>query len=74
MLVVSGRLGLTRPHATPSRKPKRARSKRALEAREPKEIEEARTAVFVRGTHAGEVVLGAMKELVRAAVCAVAPD
>ena len=30
--------------------------------------------MFVRGTHAGEVVLGAMKELVRAAVCAVAPD
>ncbi|KAG9318083.1 Brix domain-containing protein [Chiua virens] len=44
-------------------KPRNARSKRALEAREPKEIEEARTAIFVRGTHAGLVVQSAMKDL-----------
>ncbi|KAI0066300.1 Brix-domain-containing protein [Artomyces pyxidatus] len=44
-------------------KAKNARSKRALEAREPKEIEDARTTVFVRGTHTGEVLNGAMKEL-----------
>lgn len=47
-----------------ARKPRNARSKRALEAREPKEIEDARTAIFVRGTHTGEVVHNAMKELV----------
>ncbi|KAF9235296.1 Brix-domain-containing protein [Melanogaster broomeanus] len=44
-------------------KPRNARSKRALEAREPKEVEDARTAIFVRGTHTGEVVRAAMKEL-----------
>ncbi|KAH7919803.1 Brix-domain-containing protein [Leucogyrophana mollusca] len=44
-------------------KPKNARSKRALDAREPKEVEDARTAIFVRGTHTGEVVNGVMKEL-----------
>ncbi|KAF8129303.1 Brix-domain-containing protein [Boletus edulis] len=44
-------------------KPRNARSKRALEVREPKEVEDARTAIFVRGTHAGEVVQYAMKEL-----------
>ncbi|KAI0303481.1 Brix-domain-containing protein [Multifurca ochricompacta] len=44
-------------------KPKNARSKRALEAREPKEVEDPRTVVFVRGTHTGEVVNGVMKEL-----------
>ncbi|KAI0321288.1 Brix-domain-containing protein [Amylostereum chailletii] len=44
-------------------KPKNARSKRAMEAREPREIEEARTCIFVKGTHTGEVVNNAMKEL-----------
>ncbi|KIJ63441.1 hypothetical protein HYDPIDRAFT_176106 [Hydnomerulius pinastri MD-312] len=44
-------------------KPRNARSKRALEAREPKEVEDARTAIFVRGTHTGEVVNAAMTEL-----------
>jgi len=34
-----------------------------LEAREAKEVEDVRTAVFVKGTHTGEVVNGAMKEL-----------
>jgi hypothetical protein len=46
-------------------KPKNARSKRALEAREPKEVEDPRTVIFVRGTHTGEVVNGVMKDLVR---------
>ncbi|EGN96487.1 hypothetical protein SERLA73DRAFT_170841 [Serpula lacrymans var. lacrymans S7.3] len=44
-------------------KPKNARAKRALDAREPKEVEDARTAIFVRGTHTGEVVNNVMKEL-----------
>ncbi|KIK91101.1 hypothetical protein PAXRUDRAFT_648746 [Paxillus rubicundulus Ve08.2h10] len=44
-------------------KPRNARSKRALDAREPKEVEDARTAIFVRGTHTGEVVGAVMKEL-----------
>ncbi|KAI0003342.1 Brix domain-containing protein [Russula compacta] len=44
-------------------KPKNARSKRALEAREPKEVEDPRTVIFVRGTHLGEVVNGSMKDL-----------
>ncbi|KAF8839083.1 Brix-domain-containing protein [Paxillus ammoniavirescens] len=44
-------------------KPRNARSKRALDAREPKEVEDARTAIFVRGTHTGEVASAAMKEL-----------
>ncbi|KAH7905949.1 Brix domain-containing protein [Hygrophoropsis aurantiaca] len=44
-------------------KPKNARVKRAMDAREPKETEDARTAIFVRGTHTGEVVNGVMKEL-----------
>ena len=47
------------------RKPRNARSKRALEARESKEVEDPRTVIFVRGTHTGEVVNGAMKDLVR---------
>ncbi|CDO68097.1 hypothetical protein BN946_scf185044.g5 [Trametes cinnabarina] len=44
-------------------KPKNARSKRALQAREPKEVEDPRTAIFVKGTHTGQKVNGAMKEL-----------
>ncbi|RDX41145.1 Brix-domain-containing protein [Lentinus brumalis] len=44
-------------------KPKNARSKRVLQAREPKEIEDPRTAIFVKGTHAGERVNAVMKEL-----------
>jgi len=36
-----------------------------LEAREPKEVEDPRTVIFVRGTRTGEVVKGAMKDLVR---------
>ncbi|KAJ3563869.1 hypothetical protein NP233_g8657 [Leucocoprinus birnbaumii] len=44
-------------------KPRNARSKRAMEARQPKEVEDPRTCVFVKGTHTGEVVNNAMKEL-----------
>ncbi|THH32097.1 hypothetical protein EUX98_g2098 [Antrodiella citrinella] len=44
-------------------KPKNARSKRALDARESKEVEDARQALFVKGTHTGEKVNGAMKDL-----------
>ncbi|KAJ4468136.1 Brix-domain-containing protein [Lentinula aciculospora] len=44
-------------------KPKNARSKRALDAREPKEIEDARTVVFVKGTKTGEVLNGVMKDM-----------
>jgi len=44
-------------------KPKNARSKRALEAREPKEVEDPRTVIFVRGSHTGEVIGAVMKEL-----------
>jgi hypothetical protein len=36
-----------------------------LEAREPKEVEDPRTVIFVRGTHTGEVANGVMKDLVR---------
>ncbi|EMD34238.1 hypothetical protein CERSUDRAFT_117126 [Gelatoporia subvermispora B] len=44
-------------------KPKNARSKRAMQAREPKEVEDPRTAIFVKGTHTGEKVTAVMKEL-----------
>ncbi|GJF00652.1 Brix-domain-containing protein [Phanerochaete sordida] len=44
-------------------KPKNARSKRALKARESKEVEDPRTAIFVRGTNAGEKVQNVMQEL-----------
>ena len=57
-----------------SRKPKNARSKRALEAREPKEIEDPRTAIFVRGTHPGEKVNNVMKDLVNIAFRATSDD
>ncbi|EJD06174.1 Brix-domain-containing protein [Fomitiporia mediterranea MF3/22] len=44
-------------------KPRNARSKRALEAREPKEVEDPRTAIFVKGTSTGETLNAVMKEL-----------
>ena len=47
------------------RKPKNARSKRVLDARMPKEIEDARTAIFVKGSHTGETLNAVMRELVR---------
>ena len=45
-------------------KPKNARSKRALDARQPKEIEDARTTIFVKGTHTGQVLNSVIRELV----------
>ena len=56
------------------RKPKNARSKRALQAREPKEIEDPRTTIFVRGTHTGLVVNSVMKELVRSTAFSLYPN
>jgi len=44
-------------------KPRNARSKRALDARAPKEVEDPRTAIFVKGTHTGEVLNAVMREL-----------
>ncbi|KAJ3733600.1 Brix-domain-containing protein [Lentinula guzmanii] len=44
-------------------KPKNARSKRVLDAREPKEVEDARIAIFVKGTKTGEVLNGVMKDM-----------
>ncbi|KAF8323671.1 Brix-domain-containing protein [Clavulina sp. PMI_390] len=44
-------------------KPKNARSKRAMEAREPKVVEDAKVAIFVRGTKTGERLNNVMKEL-----------
>ncbi|KAJ7890659.1 Brix-domain-containing protein [Mycena olivaceomarginata] len=44
-------------------KPKNARSKRALDARLPKDIEDPRTTVFVRGTHTGQVLNDVMRDL-----------
>ncbi|KAH8830115.1 Brix domain-containing protein [Flagelloscypha sp. PMI_526] len=44
-------------------KARNARSKRAMDARLPKEVEDERTTVFVKGTHTGEVLNAAMKDL-----------
>ncbi|KAF8216383.1 Brix domain-containing protein [Mycena galopus ATCC 62051] len=44
-------------------KPKNARSKRALDARLPKEVEDPRTTLFVRGTHTGQVLNEVMRDL-----------
>lgn len=44
-------------------KPKNARVKRALEEREPKVVENEKTAVFVRGQQTSEKVRAAMKDL-----------
>ena len=35
-----------------------------MDAREPKEVEDERTAIFVKGTHTGEVLNTVMKDLV----------
>ena len=44
-------------------KPKNQRSKRALEAREPKAIENAKSAIFIRGPKSSELVMQAMRDL-----------
>lgn len=46
-----------------TRKPRNARSKRVLEKREAKEVENAKTAVFVHGLRTGDTVNTAMREL-----------
>lgn len=48
-----------------SSKPKNARSKRVLKNRESKVKENAKTAIFVRGSHTSEAVKIALSELVR---------
>jgi len=44
-------------------KPKNQRSKRALEEREPKAIENTKTAIFVKGPNASQLVQDCMKDL-----------
>ena len=44
-------------------KPKNQRSKRALEAREPKAIENAKSAIFIRGPKSSDMVMKAMRDL-----------
>lgn len=46
-----------------TRKPRNARSKRVLEKREAKEVENAKTALFIHGLRTGEKVNLAMREL-----------
>lgn len=46
-------------------KPKNARSKRILDAREPQLVENEKTAIFVKGEKTSEPVRIAMKDLVR---------
>jgi ribosome production factor 2 len=53
----------TREILTRNRKPRNARSKRALEKREPKAVENPKTALFLRGTTCSQVVQDAMGEL-----------
>lgn len=45
------------------RKPRNARSKRALEKREPKAVENPKTALFLRGTSCSQIVQDAMTDL-----------
>jgi ribosome production factor 2 len=49
---------------TRSSKPKNARVKRALDEREPKLVENEKSAIFVRGQNTSEKVRLAMKDLV----------
>ncbi|KZT53890.1 Brix-domain-containing protein [Calocera cornea HHB12733] len=44
-------------------KPKNARSKRAMLAREPQEVEPAKTAIFVKGSTTGERLNGVLRDL-----------
>ena len=44
-------------------KPKNQRSKRALEVREPKAIENTKTAIFVRGATCNDLVFKCMKDI-----------
>ena len=44
-------------------KPRNQRSKRALEAREPKAVENAKSAIFIRGPKSSDVVMTAMRDI-----------
>ena len=46
------------------RKPKNAKAKRVMLAREPKVHEEERGALFMRGTHTTELITEVLKDLV----------
>lgn len=62
---MSSRVSTFAPQLT-GRKPKNARVKRALDKREPKEVEGEKTAIFVRGNSTSEKTRDAMKDLVSA--------
>ena len=47
-----------------NRRPKTQRGKRALEQRAPKNVENTKTALFLRGGKTSELVTQAMKDLV----------
>ena len=55
-------------------KPKNQRSKRALEAREPKAIENAKSAIFIRGPKSSDMVMKAMRDLLALKKPNVAPE
>ena len=55
-------------------KPKNQRSKRALEAKEPKAIENAKSALFIRGPKSSDMVMKAMKDIHALKKPNVAPD
>ena len=44
-------------------KPRNQKSKRALEAREPKAIENAKSAIFIRGPKSSDMVMTALRDL-----------
>ena len=44
-------------------KPRNQKSKRALEAKEPKAIENAKSALFIRGPKSSDMVMKAMKDI-----------
>ena len=44
-------------------KPRNQKSKRASEAREPKAIENAKSAIFIRGPKSSDLVMKAMRDL-----------
>ena len=44
-------------------KPRNQKSKRALEAREPKPVENAKSAIFVRGPKSSDMVMRAMRDI-----------
>ena len=55
-------------------KPRNQKSKRALEAREPKAIENAKSAIFIRGPKSSEMVMKAMRDMHALKKPYVAPD